>query len=82
MERTKQKSLAPAESRYFVSNTIVEKMFDNIMIDYRAEFKKVQIVVEKHHEHLRKLQRVVVEQTLPGMNETMENLGCQTFKLS
>ena len=47
-----KKTLAKAESRYFVSNLIVERMFDSITVNYKTEFNKLQACIEKHQEHL------------------------------
>jgi len=77
-----KKTLAKAESRYFVSNFIVERMFDNITVNYKTEFNKLQACIEKHQEHLSKIQRVVIEQTLPSMQLDSNNLKNQSFKLS
>ena len=47
-----RKTLPKTESRYFVSNLIVEKMFDNITVNYKTEFNKLQNCIEKLQDHL------------------------------
>jgi 3,4-dihydroxy-2-butanone 4-phosphate synthase len=77
-----RKTLPKTESRYFVSNLIVEKMFDNITVNYKTEFNKLQNCIEKLQDHLSSIQRVVIEKRLPSMERDTENLKNQSFKLS
>jgi len=77
-----RRTLAKTESRYFVSNLIVERMFDNITVNYKTEFNKLQNCIEKLQDHLSSIQRVVIEKRLPSMERDTENLKNQSFKLS
>jgi hypothetical protein len=44
--------LMRAESRYFISNPMVEKIFDRVTLDFKLEFKKLKSTVKKHNQHI------------------------------